>query len=360
MTLEDLGYNQCFEEKRIQMGFGDLPVARVIAEHREAYIVKDDVGEYLAKITGKQAFEAQTREDYPVVGDWVAIIKPDDEHAVIKGILPRLTVIKRRHGDKSRSAEQQSIQFIATNVDVAFVVQAIGRDYNLNRFERYLAVAMAGGVKPVIILNKVDLISKEELNFKLEELKKRFNDVDIILVSAKSGQGVSELRSYIKKDKTYCFLGSSGVGKSSLINELLGAKMIKTKVLGSGTARGKHTTTSREMYFLTNGGIVIDNPGMREVGVITEEKGLDDIFDTIANLAKQCKYSDCSHTCEKDCAVLEAVKSGVLDKKQYENYVSVNKEIAYYEMDDFAKREKDKKFGKFIKNVKKDLRKYKD
>jgi len=363
MNLEDLGYNQYFEEKRIQLGFSDFLVARVIAEHKEAYIVKDDIGEYLAKITGKQMFEAQSREDYPVVGDWVAIMKPDNEHAVIKSILPRLTTIKRNHGDKSRMNGQQDTQFIAANVDVAFVVQSVGRDYSLNRFERYFSLALAGGVKPAIVLNKIDLITKDDLDLKLSELRNRFGDADIILVSATTGQGLSELKTHIKKGKTYCFLGSSGVGKSSLINKLLGGNIIRTEEIGLGTARGKHATTSREMYFIPaspaggeNGGIVIDNPGMREVGMVDADRGIDSFFDEITALAKQCKYADCTHTQEPGCQVVKAIKEGRLDEEKYANYLNLKKETAFYQMNELEKREKDRQFGKFLQRVKKDLK----
>lgn len=260
IKIEDLGYNSFFEENRNRLGLGDFAVARVISEFKEAYKVKNAKGEYLARITGKQLFRASGREDYPAVGDWVAITELDNDHAVIHSVLPRLTMIKRKYGDKNRSGEKDKIQIIATNIDTAFVIESVDRDYSLNRFERYFAIAQNGGVKPAIILNKIDLLSKEELDEKLIQLRSRFPDIDIILTSTVNNEGLDELREYINRGKTYCFLGSSGVGKSSLINKLLGGSIIRTGDISSYSGRGKHVTTGRQMYFLEDGGIVIDNP----------------------------------------------------------------------------------------------------
>ena len=323
-----------------------VETARVVVEYRGVYKVRSETGEYLARVTGKQMFEALSREDYPAVGDWVTIINLDGENAVIRDILPRKTMIKKKSGDK--------IQIIATNIDVAFVVESIDRDFNLNRFERYFANAVEGGVKPVIILNKIDLISREELGSRLAEIESRFNNVDVILASTVTGEGLDQLKKYIEEDKTYCFLGSSGVGKSSLINNLLGEKIIKTENIGSRTGKGKHTTTGREMYFLENGGIVIDNPGMREVGIADASTGVDNLFDEITDLAKGCKFADCTHVQEPGCQVLAAVDSGRLDREKYSNYLNLKKEANYYEMTELEKREKDRQFGKFIKNYKKE------
>src|SRR4030042_3215105 len=223
-----------FEFNRRKLKLDHFELGRVIAEYKEAYRVKNINGEYLAKITGKQILSASSREDYPAVGDWVAITISDNEHAVIHAILPRKTIIKRRHGGKSET------QIIAANIDVAFIVQAPGRDYSLNRFERYFAIAKDGGVKPTIILNKIDLISKEESESKKTEIKDRFENIDFILTSTMTNDSLGKLKAYIEKGKTYCFLGSSGVGKSTLINKLIGGAVIKVNDISPRSDRGKH------------------------------------------------------------------------------------------------------------------------
>ncbi len=359
ITLENLGYNEFFETSRQKLGLSDFDVARVTTEYKGVYKIKNPNGEYLAKITGKQMFEASSREDYPAVGDFVAMTDLDGEHATIHKVLPRKTILKRNHGDKSRGNEKNEIQIIATNIDIAFVVESINRDFNLNRFERYFVIAESGRVKPVIILNKIDLISKEELDSKITEIKKRFDKIEIIQTSTLNNKGLNELKNFIEKDKTYCFLGSSGVGKSSLINKLLDENIIKTESIGEHTNRGKHATTKREMYFIENGGIIIDNPGMREVGMIDGGSGIDNFFDEITVLATKCKFIDCTHVHEPDCAVLEALNSGDLDLEKYSNYINLKKENEYNEMTELDKKEKDRKFGKFIKNYKKIAKKNK-
>jgi ribosome biogenesis GTPase / thiamine phosphate phosphatase len=341
------------EIKIENFGYDKFLVARVIGEYRGSYKVKTFDGEYLAKVTGKQMFKALSREDYPAVGDWVAIVKLDKENAIIRSILPRKTIIKRKDIDRNE------IQVIATNIDVALIVESVDRDFNLNRFERYFAIAKDGGVKPSIILNKIDLISKDDLNKKVISLRNRFNNVDVILTSTINSEGLDELRTYILNGKTYCFLGSSGVGKSSLINKLLRKNIIKTKDIGVDSDRGRHTTTNREMYFLENGGIVIDNPGMREVGMTNTIAGVDILFDEIHFLAKKCKFGDCAHIHEPGCEVLSAVKSGRLDEQKYLNYINLKKEAEHYEMTEIEKKEKERQFGNFIKNAKKEIKKYK-
>jgi len=336
MNIKDLGYDDFFESNRIKLALNFFQIARVIAKYKEVYKIKDADGEYLAKITGKQIFKASTREDYPAVGDWVAFASIDKESAIIHNIFPRRTIMKRKYCGKNES------QIIATNVDVAYIIESIDRDYNLNRFERYFAIAMDGGIKPAIILNKIDLISKDELGSKLLQIKTRFKDVDIISISAMTNEGLDELKRHILSGKTYCFLGSSGVGKSSLINKLIGSSKIKTGDVSSHSGRGKHITTAREMYFLEKGGIVIDNPGMREIGMTDTNAGIDDLFDEIGSLSKKCKFKNCTHINELGCEVLNALKSGNLDDDRYSNYIHLKKETEYYEMTELGKREKEK------------------
>lgn len=353
MKIEDLGYDNFFESNRLKLGLSSFQIARVIAEFKGAYRVKNTEGEYFAKITGKQIFQAEERKDFPAVGDWVAITQLDEDNAMIHKIFPRKTILKRKYCGKNDS------QIIATNIDETFIVQSIGRDYNLNRFDRYLTIAIDGGIKPVIILNKIDLISRSELNEKLSEIKNRFKDILVIATSTLTNEGIEELKNHIERSKTYCFLGSSGVGKSSLINNLIGETIIKTADIGESTGRGKHVTTLREMHILENGGIVIDNPGMREIGMTDANMGVDSFFDEIAELAQNCKFKDCTHTNEPGCEVLKALKSGRLSEERYSNYIHLKKEIQYYQMSEVEKREKNRQKGKFMKNAKKDLKRFK-
>ena len=354
---ENLGYNHFFEAGRNKLKLNGFPVARIISEARGTYKAKNEDGEYFAKITGKQMFQALSRENYPAVGDWVAIKKLEDNRAVIQEILPRQTMLKRKYGDKNKAGGKDKIQVIATNIDTAFIVQSIDRDYSPNRFERYFSIAEDGGVKPTIIMNKIDLLQKKELlDEKLSQLKSRFPNVDIILTNTKNKDGLDKLKEYIEKDKTYCFLGSSGVGKSSLINRLLEKNTIKTGSISSYSNRGKHVTTSRQMYFLENGGIVIDNPGIREVDITDSNPGVNTVFDEISALAQKCKYTNCAHIHEPGCEVINALESGKLSKEKYTNYLTLKKEARYQEMNNLKKREKNRQFGKLIKKTMKELK----
>jgi ribosome biogenesis GTPase len=353
INLKDIGYSDYFEDNRKRVTDNNLSPARIIAEHKELYILRNETSELSAKITGKMMFTASSREDYPAIGDWVLIKILDEKQAIIHEILPRKTVLVRKSTSKSDT------QIVASNIDTALIVQSPDRDYNLNRFERYLSLAISGNIEPVIVLNKTDLISDSDLAIKLSEIKRRFKDTDIYTTSTITGKDIVNLKKSIKKGHTYCFLGSSGVGKSSIINMFLGENLIKTGEINLYTNRGKHITTPRELFILEDGGILIDNPGMREIGVLESEAGIKNVFSEISDLAKRCKFSNCNHVNEPGCAVLLAIDSGNLDKSKYDNYIKLIKENEYNTMTRLEKREKDRKFGQFIKTAKRQIKKYK-
>lgn len=352
MTLEDLGYNHELATHRQEQHLDAFDVGRVISEHKERYAVKTPDGEYDAELIGNLRYSAQGRADFPAVGDWVAIQAYDEHKALIHAVFPRKNRIERRAVGKAGE-----IQIIAANVDCAFIVQAVGWDFNINRIERYLAICNASGVEPVILLNKVDLIGEAELEKLLESVRARVGEVPAIPISNETRQGYPELNQRIEPGKTYCLLGSSGVGKSTLINNLSGRQLMKTDAISESTQKGRHVTSHRELVLLPGGGILIDNPGMREVGVADSAGGLESTFLSIAELAKDCKFKNCTHTNEPGCAVLAAVESGDLDEKALGNYLKMEREKAHYESTLAERRRKDKASGKMYKNIMKNKKK---
>lgn len=348
MKLEHFGYNNKIEKLRIQYNLVDFEIGRIILEHKERYIVKTEKGEFDAEITGNLRYTANTHEDFPAVGDWVAISEYDDDKVLIHSVFPRKTIIERQAVGK-----QGEKQIIATNVDFAFIVQAVDRDFNINRIERYLTICNTSNVKPVIILNKIDLINNTELTNLLSNVQERVKQVPVIAISNESQQGIERVKEYIVKGKTYCLLGSSGVGKSSLLNNLSGEQLMKTNTISTSTHKGRHVTSHRELIVLENGGIIIDNPGIREVGIADSVGGLVKTFEKIVELSKNCKFKDCTHTTEIDCAVMEAIESGEVNKSFYENYMKMEREKEHFESTVAEKRKKDKGLGKMIKHYKK-------
>jgi ribosome biogenesis GTPase len=294
---------------------------------------------------------AAAKTDYPVVGDLVVISELEAGHAVIREILPRRTMLCRK------AAGQDEAQPIAANIDAAFVVQAVDRDFNLNRLERYLTIISAGKIEPVIVLNKSDLVSAEELADKIAQIKERFGNVEVITTSAADGSGIAGLRQAITKEKVYCLVGSSGVGKSSLINELLGKELLRTKMISASTKKGRHTTTHRELFVLENGGMVIDNPGIREVGLVRAGEAVESVFAEIAELAGKCQFADCTHAREPGCAVLAAVGSGELREEKYQNFLKLKKESDHYEMSSLERKRKERGFGRMLKSYKDQMKK---
>jgi len=348
MKLEDLGYTDKIEKFRIDNNLTGFETGRVISEHKERYKVRTASGEFEAEIVGNMRFTAKNREDFPAVGDWVALTTYDADFAVIHKILPRFSVIKRQ-----AVGQPGEIQVIAANIDYAFIVQAVDRDFNINRLERYLTICNASKVSPIILLSKTDLISQHQISELLENINTRIKNVPVIAVSSETRDGYKAIEAAIEKGKTYCMLGSSGVGKSTLLNNLSGKSIMKTDTISEMTNRGRHVTSHRELIVLENGGILIDNPGMREVGIADFTGGLEITFDRIVNLSQYCKFKDCTHTNETGCSVLEAVEKGEIDKASYDNYLKMEREKARFESTLEERRKKDREFGKMLKNYKK-------
>ena len=326
MKLEDLGYNNELEKFRIDNNLNSFETGRVIAEHKERYIVRTTKGEFEAEITGNMRFTAKNREDFPAVGDWVALTTYDSDFAIIHKILPRFSIIKRQ-----AVGQFGEIQIIATNIDYAFLVQAVDRDFNINRLERYLTICNSSKVSPIIVLSKIDLINEQQLSEILANIKVRIKNVPVIAISNESQDGYERIKTIIEKGKTYCMLGSSGVGKSTLLNNLSGKTIMRTDTISQSTNKGRHVTSHRELIVLENGGILVDNPGMREVGIADSTSGLEITFDKIISLSQNCKFKDCTHTNETGCSVLEAVEKGEIDKASYENYLKMEREKAHFE-----------------------------
>lgn len=347
MTLEDLGYNDTLRAYRKKERLDDFEIGRVILEHKERYVIKTNEHEFEAELIGNLRFKSESRYDFPAVGDWVAFSEYDDGKALIHAIYPRKSSIERKAVGKSGN-----IQLIATNVDYGLIVQAIDRDFNLNRLERYLTICHASKVEPIIILSKIDLIHENNLQSIINQISKRLKDIPIITVSNQT-KGYGEVMSFIRKGKTYCLLGSSGVGKSTLLNGLSGEELMKTGEISSSVNKGRHITSHRELIVLNRGGILIDNPGMREVGIADTTKGLETTFETILDYSDNCRFTDCTHTHEMDCAVLEALENSEIDENSYLNYLKMEKEKLHFESDSIERRKKDKDFGKMLKNVKK-------
>jgi ribosome biogenesis GTPase / thiamine phosphate phosphatase len=351
MNLYDFGYNEGLEKFRIENNLLSFELGRVITEHKERYIVWTEKGELEAEITGNMRFTAKSREDFPAVGDWVALIVYDGDLAIIYQVFPRYSILKRQ-----AIGQLGEVQIIATNIDFAFLVQASDRDFNINRLERYLTICNTSGVKPVIVLSKTDLIDEPTLNILIESIKARISHVPVLAISNETHYGYESVNALIEKGKTYCMLGSSGVGKSSLVNNLSGKTRMRTDAISQSTHKGRHVTTNRELLVLENGGILIDNPGMREVGIADAGSGLEITFDLIFQLSQNCRFKDCTHTGELGCAVLEAVENGEIDSASYENYQKMEREKAHFEATIAEKRKREKEFGKIMKNYKKDMR----
>ncbi len=349
-ALEALGFGPWFRE-RMDPGLArDFQLARVAAVDRDACLVNNGGREVVAHLTGKMKWAADSPLDYPCVGDWAQVQMLDEESfAVLHAVLPRKTQLQRK-----TSGKKIDFQLIAANVDAAFVVQALGEDFSLPRLERYLVMANQGGVEPVVLLSKSDLFPPEEVAAKAEQVRAALPGTPVLALSNQSGQGLEGVLGLMKPGKTYCLLGSSGVGKTSLINRILGQDAFATRTVRLKDEKGRHTTTRRYLLPLASGAMLIDTPGMRELGSLSVEEGISETFQDVELLAQACRFRDCTHSQEKGCAVLAALREGELSPARYENYLKLVRESSHNQMSYYEKRQKDKSFSKMVKSVMKD------
>lgn len=345
MRLSDLGLTKETSEEIKDIDFSEFTIGRVTQEHRERYVVFDGENEFSAEIIGNIRYSATSRSDFPAVGDWVVMKTYNSDQAIIHKVLNRKSVLARQAVGKPGEE-----QIISTNIDVAFIVQAINNNFNINRLERYLTICYSANIEPVLIISKSDLSTDDEIQGAINNLEKREKKLKYFLLSNITLKGLDKILEYIQKGKTYCVVGSSGVGKSTLINNLLNKNLIRTNQISLSTNKGKHTTEHRELFILENGGIIIDNPGMRELGITESTEGIKTTFQDIQDLAHKCKFPDCSHRNEPGCAVTEAVKRGIVDKDSYDNFLKILKEQDRFQTSAAEKRKKDKIFGKILKN----------
>lgn len=324
-NLNGLGWNQNLE-KEFHPYKNEYEAGRVAVEYKGMYTVYCEKGEVYATVSGRMMHDAEAREDYPAVGDWVIIdpINTSADRTIIRGILKRKSKFTRKYAGPSTDG-----QIIAVNVDILFICMALNENYNLRRLERYLIMAWDSGATPVVLLTKSDLCS--DVEEKIQQTELAAAGVDVHYSSCVNKTGLESIKKYIVPGRTIAFLGSSGVGKSSIINELTGDKIQEVREVSRIEGKGRHTTTNRELILLPDGGIVIDTPGMREFHLMDAEESVDSAFKDIESIGKSCRFSDCTHRTEPGCAVREAVESGVIDEKRLENYDKLRKEAEFME-----------------------------
>lgn len=345
INIKQYGFSEMFSKEIPQ----DSPLepARVLSQEKGFYRIITDKGEKLAEVSGKFRYQATFSSEYPAVGDFVLVNwNESGNSAIIESLLPRKSAFIRK-----AAGEPQQEQIVAANIDTIFLCMALNNDFNIRRLERYLSIAWDSCAMPVVVLTKSDLC--DDLDYKLSEVSSIAFGLDILVTTSTEENGYRELLPFISEGKTIAFIGSSGVGKFTLINLLLGKEQLKTNGLRNDD-KGRHTTTHRELFLLPSGGMVIDTPGMRELGMWDNDTGIDRTFTEIETLASQCKFRNCTHKNEPGCAVLKALETGELEIDRWNSYQKLKAESSYIEDKEsylIAKGKREKEISKLIKKM---------
>jgi ribosome biogenesis GTPase len=353
MELIDLGFSAWFRRKLEESGRSGDSMARVTAVDRDMYLVRNERGEVRAELSGRLLHSAEPGVGYPAVGDWAFVQYYDaGTLTIIDGLLPRKSVLRRKSAGR-----KVDYQMIASNIDAAFIMQSCDSNFNLRRLERYLVMASDGQIEPILLLSKTDLVSREGLEQRIARVRSSGISCEVVSCSSEAGSGLDQVRQVMEAGRTYCLLGSSGVGKTTLLNHLIGREAFATNPVREKDGRGRHTTARRQLIVLEQGAMLIDTPGMRELGIIGAGAAIDGSFSDVLSLASGCRFNDCTHTNEVGCSVLEALLNGELSEGRYQSYMKLVRESEHHQMSYLEKRRKDRRFGQFIKSAMKHRKK---